>query len=221
VAGPFALPAGVFSVRIWFAGERPLSAPAFVSYHRGPALASTQTVSGGVATIRLTTPVSAPIVWVGVAEADAARVERVEIQPEAIVPRSERPQFEPIAIEPLERPGSLLAYADRNSWPEGGVFWTRSTRTAVVYIAPAGASQATLTAHMGPNAGIVHVEVGQERHEVAVPHDGVVDLVVSLPRGVAAVPVRVSAPAGFTPAALDPHSTDTRNLGCQIRIHLR
>jgi len=220
LAGPFVLPAGVFTIRIWFSGTRPLSAPAFVSYHRGPALVATDTVSGGVATMHLATAVPAPIVWVGVGDADAARVERVEIQPETIVPQRERPQFEPIAIEPLERQGSLLAYADRNSWPEGGVFWTRSTRTAVVYIAPAGASQATFTVHTGPNAGIVRVEVGPERHEANVPRDGVVDLVVPLPRGVEAVPVRISASTSFIPAAVDPHSNDQRSLGCQVRIRL-
>jgi hypothetical protein len=67
---------------------------------------------------------------------------------------------------------------------------------------------------------MVRVEVGPERREVNVPRDGVVDLVVPLPRGMEAVPVRISASTRFIPAEVDPHSNDMRTLGCQVRIRL-
>lgn len=218
LAGPFDLAAGEYAVRVWFTGE---PAPAVVHYHRGPALATFgPAVPSPAVEGRLSFPVDAPVVWVGVADAAiAARVTAVDIVPLSIVPASVRPRVEPTAIEPLEG-GGLLVYGDRNSYPENGVFWTRGTRTATVYVAPGTARRLTATLHVGPNGGTVTVVVNGQRHAIPIPAGGTADLAVPIDRPDALIPVTIAAPASFVPALTDPKSDDARSLGCQVRIRL-
>jgi hypothetical protein len=73
----------------------------------------------------------------------------------------------------------------------------------------------TVTLHVGPKAGVVHVTIGNDERNVMLPRDGSLDMVVPLAERTALVPVSIAAPA-----AVDAHSTDQRNLGCQVRIRL-
>jgi hypothetical protein len=162
-------------------------------------------------------------VWISLSEDSTARaVQRVELEPVSIVPRSQRVTNAVRAVEPIDgRPNAYILYVDDETFPEGGVFWTRANNRGEVLVATAGASEMLLTLHVGPAAGTVKVSVAGMRLDTALQPDETREIVAPLPSGGAAVLVSVQAPGWFEPARVDPKSGDTRALGCQVRINLR
>ena len=223
VAGPFVLPAGRYSARVWFAGERQRDGAAFLTI--GDHLQIAKTSDGALmnpAPMTFELPVDGAV-WAGVSDPVLANaVQQVEIVAESVVPRSERPDVEVRALEPIAgRPAAFIVYADAETYPEGGVFWTRGTAAGKVLVATGGASTLVLTLHVGPTAGTVHVMVAGQDRSLALSRDET--RVIELPLSPAdrLVPVRVQAPGAFRPSDHEAGSTDQRSLGCQVRITLR
>ena len=143
--------------------------------------------------------------------------------PISIVSRSRRLNVQPRAIESIEgHPGAAIVYADEETYPEGGVFWTRAANRGEVVVVPAGASQLVLTLHVGPiGRGVVALTVAGRNLDAEMGPDETRQVVVDVPPGAALVPIAVQAPGFFRPASVDPKSTDTRALGVQVRVEAR
>ena len=112
-------------------------------------------------------------------------------------------------------------YTDDNTYPEGGVFWTRRTARGTVSVLPAGAAVIVLTLHVGPNGGLVRLEVGGERMDTMLGPNETRRLSIAVPKGAVSVPISVQAPGSFLPIDVEPGSRDMRSLGCQVRVELQ
>jgi hypothetical protein len=219
LAGPFKLPAGRFTARMTFVGAAPDNGSASVVLGEGVTIARGGVSESTALTFEL--PVDAAV-RVAVSDEAAASVQQIDITAESVVPRSARTAVDIHAIEPVgDRPGAYVVYADGDTYPEGGVFWTRGTQTGKVFVAPAGASTLALTLHAGPAGGVMRVLVdGHDRGLTLAPNQ-TQTIEISLSRSVRLVPILVAAPQRFRPADHEPGSTDQRWLGCQVRIDLR
>jgi hypothetical protein len=150
----------------------------------------------------------------------AAAVRQISLAPLSLVPVSAREQRTIRAIDRIaSRPGAYVVYADDGAYPEGETFWTRSTGSARVLVAPAGAARLALTLSLGPRAGDVRLTVGGQETLVTVPAGEPTRVVFDV--GAATlVPVVIQSPTDFRPSDVDPSSTDRRLLGCQVRVSL-
>jgi hypothetical protein len=220
--GPFELPPGRYESRVWFEGGTSRDGEAFLSLENRLILARTGVPLANPALMSLDLLVPGGI-WVGLSSEEAARaVSRVDIVPQYLVPRSERPAEHIHAIEPIaNHPLAYIAYADANTFPEGGIFWTRDTHEGDVFVAPAGATMLVLTLYPGPVGGRVSLRVGGQHLEVNLSRDETRQIEVPVPDGMRLVPLSVQASGTFRPADVDPRSDDVRWLGCQVRIELR
>ena len=222
LAGPFDLPAGRFTARIAFSGVRLGDGATSVSVLLGDRTPIARGQASSATPIAFDLPVDATV-WVAVSdEALAVSAQQVDLVAESIVARSARPGVDVHAIEPIDgRPGAYIVYADGDTYPEGGVFWTNGTHAGRVFVAPGGASTLVLTLHVGPAGGAVRLLVNGEDHSVTLARDQTQQVEVSLPHALLIVPVIVEAPGRFRPSDHEPGSTDRRWLGCQVRVGLR
>ncbi|MGH9143955.1 MAG: hypothetical protein ACRD2I_22685, partial [Vicinamibacterales bacterium] len=220
-AGPFALPPGRFTVRSVSGGAAGDGAPSI-----SVLIGDQAVLASGPATIAapltFAVPVGAPVRFAAPNQALASTVSELDVAAESVVPRSARITVNARTIESIAgRPGAFIIYADAETYPEGGVFWTEGTASGKVLVAPAGATTLALTLHLGPVAGAVRVTVDSQDHFVTLARDETLRLDVPLPNGARLVPIVVAAPGSFRPSDHDPRSTDHRRLGCQVRIELR
>jgi hypothetical protein len=152
----------------------------------------------------------------------ARSVQRVEIAAESVMPRSARPDVSVRALESIVgHPGGYIIYTDDHTYPEGGVFWTRSTEAGTVLVARDGASTLVLTVHVGPVGGHVAITVAGEDHSLDLAHDETRTIEITRSSDRQLVPVTVRATGHFRPRDHDPGSTDARWLGAQVRIGLK
>jgi hypothetical protein len=216
------LPPGTYEIDVLFDDSTPREGDVLASLGGGSALARTSGPLPSLARLTLSMPVAAPEIWVQMSHAaSAAAARRVDVIPTRVVPRSARPDVQVRRVEAIAgQPGAYIAYVDDNAFPEGGVFWTRGTQAADVLVATGGAPAVNLTLHAGPMKGAVRLTIdGRPQH---VPLDAGVPRVVSIPvpPGTEVVSLNVQSPAAFRPADVDPRSTDTRWLGCQVRVEV-
>ena len=98
-AGPYDLPAGRYSVRVWFDDNAAWNSTAtdevWVAYHRGPGVLSRSPVTPrGPSEMTLDLPVTFHPLWVVASSEPVARaVTRVEIKPVSVVPRTSRSEI--------------------------------------------------------------------------------------------------------------------------------
>jgi hypothetical protein len=223
VTGQLALPPGRYEGRVWFQGQRPQDGDLVLSVRRGDVLARASGPLSNPATLPFDLPVQMGV-WLGLSERSSARaVQAIQIVPISIVSRSRRLNVQPRAIEAIAgRPGASIVYADDETYPEGGIFWTRAANRGEVVVVPAGASQLVLTLHVGPiGRGFVRLTVAGRALDVDMGPDETRQVVVGVPAGAELVPITIQAPGFFRPASVDPKSADTRALGAQVRIELR
>ena len=230
LAGPFQLPAGRFTARLSTrgapldAGEVIVSVAHAVRVGHGPddsvRIARAPAVAG--APIVFALPIDARV-WIGVSDRSVAdATQSIEITPDEVIPRAARPNVSAHAIEAIDgRDGALIIYADDDSYPEGGVFWTRGTSAAGVVIAPNGASVLTLTIHIGPTPGRVRVIVDGVDRSLMLAGGETHSLDVPLASTTRPVRVEIQAPGAFRPSDHEPGSNDRRWLGAQVRVGLR
>lgn len=217
------LPAGDYDVSVLFRDGAPHAGDLIVSGPGGHMMVRTDAGRAQLVTVRLQMPVAVPDVQVRMSNpAGAAAVRRVEIVPRAIQPRSVRLQRDIRSVDSVPgRPGAYMAYLDRNAFPEGGVFWTHSTDAAEVAIATAGAPSVNLTIYTGPKAGVVQLVVDGRASDVAVgPGETRVLTMAVAPSNPGYMLVRVQSLSAFSPAEVDHQSSDTRLLGCQVRVEV-
>jgi hypothetical protein len=220
---PISLPPGAYEARIWFGGG--------LDYDGQFRVSAGQRVVFGLAEGRLRSPVTIPFDLLlftdglAVDSPDAAlagAVRQVEILPRRVMPRRDRTRVDVVSIDPIDDwPGGYVVYADRHSYPEGGVFWTRGTEPSSIFVATAGASRLSLTLFLGPNGGPVRLSVAGVEQTVQVAPNEPMVVESTIPDGLQLVPVAIQAPTTFRPFEVDPDSSDVRSLGCQVRVELR
>ena len=231
----FGLPAGAYEARVFLADGAPLEGSLEVVYRDRPAFGRAASTSAspivvpfdlpaasGRLTVRLSGAAAEDVHVGSVNKLDGVgKVSRVEIVARSVVPLSERAPHLVRAVEAIPgAPGASIVYVNEDSYPEGGVFWTRDTSPAAILVAPGAATRIVMTLHLGPNAGPVRVTAAGETRAVAVEAGGTARFEVDVPPDTAFVPIIVQAPRSFVPARVDPASNDTRRLGCQVRIAL-
>ncbi len=222
VATPPPLPPGRYEVRVWLQGQREHDGDLVLSTRRGNVLARVNGPLVNPATMVFDLPAQIGFFLSLSEPSTAVAVRRVEITPLAIVPKSRRIDVQPRAVEAIAgRPNAYIVYVDDETYPEGGVFWTKAGNRARVVVAPAGASEIVLTLHVGPIGGTVGVTVAGQTLDTTMTADETRQVSISVPQGSALVPVTIQAPGWFRPATVDSKSTDTRALGCQVRVELR
>ena len=220
-AGPFDLPAGRFTARVT-ARDETAGDGGGVSVLLGNEVVIAEGRAGKNRPIAFDLPIDAGVSLLSSDAATASLAQEVEIAAESIVPRRSRLLVQPRAIEAIRaRPGAFIAYADDESYPEGGVFWTQGTHESEVYVAAAGASTLALTLHVGPVDGTVRVLVDGADHSVTLSHDQTRRLEIPLAPRRGLVSLVVRAPGSFRPSDHEPGSTDRRWLGCQVRVELQ
>jgi hypothetical protein len=217
-----ALPQGEYTVNVLFDDRTPRKGDLLATVASGEALTRTGAPLAPLTTMRVAMPIAVPQLWVQMSDApSAAAARRVDIVPRSIVPRTRRQQVAVQRVEPIPgRPDAYMAYVNDAAFPEGGVFWTRGTERADIVIAPAGARVVHLTMHAGPRGGEMQLTVdavptrvtlaAEETRVVAIPVSGNATLVA----------VSVQSPVEFRPVDVDPAATDTRALGCQVRVEV-
>ena len=217
------MPPGRYAARVWFdGGGRQRDGDLLLSLGRGNVAARATGPLENPATLTFELPIAVRA-SLQLSTPQTARAARTaEIIPLAVVPELHRLILPAVAIEALkDRPRAYLVYADDNTYPEGGVFWTRRTARGTVFVLPDGAAFIVLTLHVGPNGGLVRLDVGGERLDTMMSPNETRRLSIAVPTGAESVPITVQAPAAFLPIDVEPGSRDMRSLGCQVRVELQ
>ena len=217
----FTLPPGRYEARVWFESERPRAGALQASVGFDQILSR---VDGPLTTptvMPISLPVAVPTLWLQLTDLESVRaVRRVEVVARALTPRPERSRETVQAVETVPGPpGSYIVYVDHATYPEKGVFWTRAGERGRVIVVPGAARSLVMTLHVGPQATTVTVRVGSDTQTLALGAEETREVRWSLPDQ-ATVPVEVAATASFRPIDVDPSSTDSRQLGCQVRLVL-
>jgi hypothetical protein len=222
LAGPFDLPPGRFAVRVGYdRGAGRDGAPTF-SVMMGDRILMARGPADSTSPLEFELPVQGSVWLDAPSEALAASVQQIEIVPESIVPGRSRTAIDVHALDAIEgRPGAFMVYADADTFPENGAFWTQGTSAGKVLVAPAGASTLVLTLHVGPAGGTVRLTVDGQDRSVPLARDETRRLEIPLSPSARLVSIVVQAPGSFRPADHEPGSTDRRWLGCQVRVDLR
>lgn len=220
-AGPYVLPPGAYEARVWLAGGLAREGSVVVSSSRAATFGRVAGILSNPAVVPFELPVPTSRIMVSAGgDGGTLPVLQTEVIPQAVVPWSDRLQARTWGIESVaETGGAYIIYLDRDSYPEGGVFWTRATRPASILLAPGGAPRVSLTLHLGPRAGEVSVRAAGVSHVVKVPANDTARLDIPVPEGLRLMPVTVQSPTSFVPAEVST-STDTRQLGCQVRVEI-
>jgi hypothetical protein len=218
------LPPGRYELRTWFQGDRPRGGAFQAAVGIGEARVLSQ-IDGPLANpavLPLDLPVPVPSLWALLTDATSARAaRRLEIRPMSLVPAGERIAAEVHKIESLPgRPNAYVAYVDKGTFPENGVFWTRGTDRGALLLAPAGATRLAVTLHVGPVPTNVTIWIGEERSEVMMAAEETRVVRFAIPTAARAVHFAIQASSSFRPSETVSTSTDTRNLGCQARLAL-
>jgi len=220
--GPFMLPPGQYRAAVWLDGSRPREGSAVVLVGRTVTLASAP-LTATPATLAFALPISAPVsVGVGMNTLGGV-VRRIEIAPTALDPRSTRPPVDVHDSGPVDGNAQAFAvYIDEHTKPEGSTFWTEGTRRSSVVIATAGSGVLRLTLRGGPTAPTTAtIDAGNHHEAVQLHADEIRSIEVPLRAEQQTLLLSVASATAFRPVDVDPQSTDTRLLGCQVRMELR
>ena len=216
------LPQGSYQLSVLFDDSVPRQGELLASLGGGNVLARAQAPLPGLTTMRVAMPIVVPQVWVQMSDPpSAAAARRVDITPLSIVARGRRFKGQVRRVESVAgRPDAYMAYVNDGAFPEGGVFWTRGRSEADLLIATGGASMLRLTVHAGPAGGTVRLHIDGRELLVALDPGETRAVPVPVPPDATVVSLAVQAPGSFRPADVDRNSTDTRELGCQVRVEV-
>jgi hypothetical protein len=172
-------------------------------------------------TVPFQIPVAVRRLTVATSGSLARHAVKVDLQPTAVVSPGNRERGQVRELESIPgHPGAFIAYTNEHSYPEGGVFWTRGTGKASVLVAVGGARRMSLTLFSGAAATDCTVTVSGGPQTVATTPGQTSTVSFVIPADQRLVPLTVQAAAFFRPSEVDATSTDSRGLGCQVRVGL-
>jgi hypothetical protein len=213
------LPPGEYTVSVTFDDGGARTGDVLAALGGGNVLARVS-AQPRLASMQVFMPIAVPQLWVQMSDApSAAAARRVDVTPLTIVPVQRRERVEVRRVEAVEgRPHAYVAYVNDGAFPEGGVFWTRGTTQADVLVAPAGASIVNLTIHAGPEGGEVRVSTDGKPTSVTLQGGETRTMSIPVSPDTRVLALSVQSSSAFRPSDVDRTSTDTRELGCQVRI---
>jgi len=214
---PVALPEGEYEARVWFDEAYPLG-DVRVTVADRIVLASSAISAGGPSVVRFRIPVPVPIsITVGDPSA-AHRASTVQIVPVELAAGARHSGARVTGVEPIgDRRGAFIAYVGNNSYPEDGVFWTKGTNTAQLFVVPAGAEHLRLILHVGPNPTRVWVDCAGQNFEVDMSANETREIPIAFAGGAERISIFIRSSRAFRPAEVDRSSDDQRALGVQVR----
>lgn len=220
-AAPAEVAAGRYEVQIWFNSLQPHEGQIAV-YASRARLAGAAGSLANPTSLTVEVPAATRNFAVRVADkAVGASVSAVKLLPLGPPAGGRRPTIDVQAIESLPgREHAYIVYGDEHAFPEGGTFWTRGTRRARLWIAPAGATRMMLTVSTGPLAGEVRLTSASGSRRVHVEAGRTQKVTFDVPEGGALVPLEVQSSTVFLPTDGDPQTRDIRPLGCRVEIAL-
>jgi hypothetical protein len=217
---PIALPEGEYEARVWFDEAYPLG-DVRVTVADRIVLASSAISPGGPSVVRFRVPVPVPI-SITFSDPSAARhASTLQIVPVELAAGAQHSGVRVTGVEPIDdRRGAFIAYVGTNSYAEGGVFWTKGTNTAQLFVVPAGAEHLRLILTVGPNPTRVQVECATQDFEVDMSANETREIPMTLTRGIDRVSILLRSSRAFRPAEVDRSSDDRRALGVRVRPRL-
>ena len=221
MVGPVSLPAGSYQARIWFTEGLAHDGEVVVSSSDRAVFARVSNSVQNPLTLPFELPFAVRRLTVTASQSAARQAVKVELTPTALVPASEREEATIQTIESIpEHPAAYIGYTNEHAYPEGGVFWTRGTDQASVLVATGGARRMLLTLFSGPSGADCTVILPGAQQTVKTTPGQTSTVSFAVPPSQRVVPLSIAASAFFRPSQADQASTDSRGLGCQVRIGL-
>ena len=224
LAGPFGLPPGRYDFLVWFTDQQVDDGNVFVSDDRnGGSIVRADGRSTNPAVVPFELPVGLRGLRVGATSTELAKmVSRVAIVPRRLVPRRARPDVGRVwAVRSVgERTGAYLFSMDLNSFVEPDINWVRGGYPSEFLVSSADATRMRVVIRNGGVDNRIVVRVGDlaEQLDLVAWETHQVDLPVS--PGGELISMSIHPEGGFVPAEVEPGSTDTRRLGCQVTVFL-
>ena len=168
-------------------------------------------------------PVRFTALQIGATSAElAAAVTGVRVVPRSVVPRKDRQEVGRVhSVKSIgDRTGAYLFFMDLNTFVEPGINWVMGARVTELLVSPADASRIRVVIRNGGADNRIAVSVGDHTEQLELAAWETYELALAVPSGRELIPIRVHPEGGFVPAEVEPGSTDTRLLGCQISVAL-
>jgi hypothetical protein len=221
MVGPVSLPAGSYQARIWFSEGVAQDGDITVASSDRAVYARVSNSVQNPMSVPFQLPFGVRRLTVTATGSAARHALKAELDPQAVVAPREREPALPRLIEAIpEHPGAYIGYTNEHAYPEGGVFWTRGTGRAEVFVAPGGARRLIFTLFSGPSGADCTVILSGESQTVKTTPGQTSSVSFAVPADRRFVPLSVQASTFFRPSETDPASTDSRGLGCQVRVGL-
>ena len=224
IAGPFDLPPGRYDLLVWFTARQVEEGHVFVSYdHGGGVIARARGRATNPAVVPLVLPVGLRALRVGATNIElATMVSRVDVAPRNLVPRGARPEVGRVrSVRPLgEQLGAYVFFMDLNTFVEPDLNWVQGAHVSEWVVSPADASRMRVVIRNGGADNRIGVTVGDHAEQLDLAAWETREVVLPVPSGGELIPIRIHPEGGFVPAEVDPGSTDTRLLGCQVSVIL-
>jgi hypothetical protein len=213
------LPPGVYTAQAWFATRDPHGGELRVATRR--AVFGAAAVNANPAVVPFHVPAEARGVVVQLTGV-SARLERLVIQAQSVVPPDAR---EPWPVRAIENAGGTaggyLVYTDPYAYLENGSFWSRGTSATKVYVAPGSGSEVIVTLSNGPSAGEVEITLAGRRQVIALGAYDTREIVIPVTPDQTFVPIRVRSATRFRPMQAGLSKDDDRDLGCRVQVVVR
>ena len=221
--GPVSLPPGSYELRVWWKNGLEPPGAVFAAFQPGNAVLASTTARGNPSRAPFVLPLAfePPPIWFGAHEAGTLdAIDRLELRPLSLSARPGRQTSGSArTVESIGgRDGAWLVYLDDQSFPEGGVFWTRGGASAAFLVVPGDARRLRVQVQAGAAAGTARVEIGSTRRDLSLAPQEVQVIDVDVANGVSSLPMRVSFPGSFRPRDVNKESTDARLLGCRVSV---
>ena len=224
LVGPFALPPGRYDLQVWFDDTQTGDGSVWLSDARaGGVIARAQGRGRSPEDVPFDLPVGFTALQIGATSPElAAAVTGVRVVPRSVVPRDDRREVGRIRwVKPIgDRTGAYLFFMDRNTFVEPDINWVRGARVSELLVAPADASRMRVVIRNGGADNRIGVTVGDQTEQLELAAWETRELALSVSSGGALIPISVHPEGGFVPAEVEPGSTDTRLLGCQVTVVL-
>ena len=224
LAEAFGLPPGRYDLLVWFTDQQVDDGHIFVSYDRnGGVIARAHGRAMNPAVVPFELPVGLQALRVGATSAEQAKmVSRVAVAPRRLVPQRARPDVGRIrSVRPVgERLGAYLFFMDLNTFVESDINWVQGAHVSELLVSPADASRMRVVIRNGAADNRIDVTVGAHTERLALAAWETRELSLPVPPGGELIPISVHPEGGYVPAEVEPGSTDTRLLGCQVTVVL-
>ncbi len=224
LVGPFTLPPGRYDLQVWFDEPQTGDGYVWLSYGRtGGVIARVHGRGASPEAVPIDLPVGFTALQIGATSPElAVAVTGVRVVPRSVVPRDDRRVVGRIwSVKPIgDRIGAYLFFMDLNTFVEPDINWVQGAHVSKLLVSPADASRMRVVIRNGGADNRISVTVGDHTEQLELAAWETRELSLPVPPGGELIPISVHPEGGFVPAEVEPGSTDTRLLGCQVTVVL-